>query len=94
MFLMETLARACAVNFEVEVRGLVFVVRDRDTARAGEWPMTYSYHCDSQVTLLDLDAEVSVKEDELRERQAKEALRRQAFSKLTPEEREALGVFL
>lgn len=90
--LMAMLERATKSNFELEVRDAKFVLQDRDDRRDRTVELTLTYTTENQEALHELDWRVDMKEEEAREAQRQRDLRRQAFNKLSEEERNALGL--
>ena len=90
--LMALLERACKNNMELSVVDGEFHVRDR-SERDFLW--TFAPVFTTKTNMWDLDGLDAVcEEEEERERvwQHKQMVRRQALAKLTPEEREELGL--
>ena len=90
--LVALLERACKANFELEVCDGKFVVYDRDERRAEEHALFAEHNEVAEKHLWSLETDVQVKEDELQEAERKRQLKETALSKLSHEEREALGL--
>lgn len=90
--MMEVLARATKMNFELEVKEALFVLEDRDDRRAGTFTVNPVWSELADVDLYSLEQEVSWKEEAEAERERVANLRKTALSKLTAEEREALSL--
>ena len=90
--LMEMLERATNQNFELEVKEGKFVLSDRDDRYERAVELTLEYSRENQEGLHELDWRVDMKEAAQREAERKAQVKRTALSKLTEEEREALGL--
>jgi hypothetical protein len=90
--LMEMLERATNQNFELEVRGGMFVLSDRDDRHDRTVMLTLTYSKENQEALHELDWRVDMKEQAEREAARKAAAKQAALSKLSKEERELLGL--
>jgi hypothetical protein len=90
--LMAVLERAVKANFELTVKNSMFVVEDRDDRRADFYQLTNEFSVDADSALDNLEWAVENKEEERAEAVRQRELRRQAFDKLTVEERNALGL--
>ena len=90
--LMAMLERATKHNFDLEVREGKFVLTDRDDPYEYNVELSLEYSEKNQYALDDLKRCVEVKEQADIEQKRKQALRANALSKLTAEEREELGL--
>ena len=90
--LMAMLERAVKVNYELTVKDSKFRLEDRDDRRDRVVELTLTYSAANQEALHELDWRVEMKEEAQREAERRAALRRNALSKLTAEEREELGL--
>lgn len=92
--LMALMQRAQAVNFEVALVGMTFVLRDRDRDDYDytkvELDYTYSDVADEDMSVLEWG--VDVKEQAALEAERKRNARANALNKLSQEERELLGL--
>lgn len=81
-------------NYELTVVNSVFVLRDRDASRYDNDPaaLSYVYTENSQNALENLEWDMKVKAEERAESERLSNLRRQAFLKLSQEEKDALGL--
>ena len=78
-------------NYELEVRNGMFSLRDRDS-RDSTLSLTMSYTENSFNALESLEWDLNEKAEERAESERLSALRRQAFLKLSEEEKNALGL--
>jgi hypothetical protein len=78
-------------NYELEVRNGMFSLRDRDS-RDATLSLTMSYTENSFYALESLEWDLNEKAEERAESERLSALRRQAFLKLSEEEKNALGL--
>jgi hypothetical protein len=78
-------------NYELEVRNGMFSLRDRDS-RDLTLSLTMTYTANSFDALQNLEWDLENKAEERAEAVRQRDLRRQAFDKLTAEERNALGL--
>lgn len=91
--LMKTLGLATTVlNFELVVMGDQFKLRDRTEPRSSDFRLELNYTQESYETLQDLAFTVQFQVDEQNNRREVEAFKAAALSKLTLEERTALGL--
>lgn len=90
--LMALLERSNKYNFELEVKEGLFVVRDRDSDWNEHYKLGIHYTEDYYSTLDSLEFSVQIKEEAEREAQRRYQLKQAALGKLTPEEREVLGL--
>jgi len=89
---MMVLERATKANFELEVRDGLFVLEDRDARRDGTYRLPAEWHENADDYLNTLEFEVRYKEEALRDAELRANLRATALTKLSKEEREALGL--
>jgi hypothetical protein len=90
--MMAVLERAVSENFELNVRNNKFVVEDRDDRRSSAFYLNPEWSQVADVDLYSLEVSVELKEEERAAARAKAAFREAALSKLTKEERVALGL--
>lgn len=91
--LMAMLERAVKANFELTVEAGKFLLEDRDERTYNRRQvLSLEYNQANQETLHELDWRVEMKEEAEREAKRQHELRRQAFNKLSEEERNALGL--
>lgn len=90
--LMQLLDRATKENFELTVKNGQFVVEDRDNRRANALLLSVEFSIEADHTLDNLQWAVEAKEEERAEQARVYNLRKQAFNKLSEEERNALGL--
>lgn len=90
--LMAMLERATKQNWELTVKEGRFLLEDRDDRRDRTVVLTLTYSTENQEALHELDWRVDMKEEAEREAERQRNLRRQAFNKLSQEERDALGL--
>lgn len=80
-------------NYELTVKDGLFVLRDRDSSNYDvALTLTYQYNVHSQNALESLEWDLKEKSAERAEHARLSALRRAAFSKLSEEEKNALGL--
>jgi hypothetical protein len=90
--LMALLERAVKENFELEVKNMLFKVKDRDECRVSPYMVQPTWSETADMDLYSLEVSVELKEEARAENERLSALRRQAFLKLTEEEQQALGL--
>ena len=89
--LMETLERAAKLSFDLRVRDGKFEVLNRNSP-VDYWTLTYSYTPDADAELDMLRWEVEKQEQAEAEANRKYLAKQAALAKLSPEERELLGL--
>jgi len=90
--LMAVLERATKENFELEVKGMMFEVEDRDERRRDPHFLPPTWTETADMNLYSLELCVELKEEERAEADRHANLRTTALNKLSQEEREALGL--
>jgi hypothetical protein len=90
--MMTLLARATKENFELEVKGMLFKVEDRDNRRSSPFFLMPRWTDESDMALYELEMAVEWKEEARAESLRLSELRRAAFAKLSKEEQTALGL--
>ena len=90
--LMVLLERATEENFELEVKNAQFAVTDRNDRYRQAYNLPPTWTETSDMDLFALEVSVELKEAERAEAERKANLRTTALTKLTAEEREALGL--
>ena len=90
--MMVVFRRGCQVNFELTVSPDFFVMEDRDERRRAAHFVHPVWSEMADVVLYELEMAVECKEEEYAEREQKALVRATALAKLTPEEREELGL--
>ena len=88
--LMGVLERAGKQNFEIEVKGSFFLLKDRDDARKDAREISPVWNDESDLLLADIEVDVEIKEAEAARFEVMNNLRNRALSKLSDEEQEAL----
>jgi hypothetical protein len=79
-------------NYDLEVLDGAFRVRDRDSSWGAYHALGIAYSPDAQDVLDDLVWDLEAKAQQRAERERQRTLKQTALSKLTPEERSALGL--
>ena len=90
--MMALLDRASTIGFNITVENQQFVVADPNNRYGVQYRFTLAYHLDNMITLDSMEYDISIKEDEIAEQRRISELKRVALSKLTGEERQALGI--
>ena len=90
--MMALLERANNVGFTVDVNNQKFVVKDINNRYGVEFRFGLQYESNSMYILDSLEYDVSIVEAEQAEQRRLAELKNAALSKLTKEERQALGV--
>ena len=90
--MMAVFRRGCQVDFELSVSPDFFVMEDRDERRRTAHFVHPAWCEMADVVLYELEMAVELKEEERAEREQKAQRRATALAKLTPEEREELGL--
>lgn len=90
--LMATLEAARRYNFELQVEDGKFVVYDRDERHPEKFTMSYEYTGLADSHLSDLEWAVKMKKEEEEEANRRALVRQAALAKLSPEEKELLGL--
>ena len=90
--LMVMLERAIAQNYELLVRNGAFVLTDLDDSSDGTYALSLESDSASEGNLRELDWKLGLKEEAERKARRRVEVRNAALSKLSAEEREALGL--
>jgi hypothetical protein len=90
--MMAVLARAVKENFELEVKDMLFKVEDRDERRSAPHFLQPAWTETADMDLYSLEVSVELKEEERADAERRANLRATALTKLSKEEREALGL--
>lgn len=90
--LMSTLERATKFNFTIEVVSGKFEMFDRDASYPEVYKLGITYSHENEGQLAYLEWAIAEKEHEENAKRVKMELKNSALSKLTKEEKEALGL--
>jgi hypothetical protein len=89
--LLMALEKATNIGWDISVKAEIFTVHDRDNEESYEVPVKYTnWHCGHLLNMLEAAIDTEIRR--LEEAGRKAAVRKQALSKLTEEERQILGI--